>query len=78
MEHIENDVFLLKELWGLLAKESYFYVTVPAYNLLWSQHDIHAGNFRRYQLKRLLDDLRKIGFKIHFGSYIFRFLPLIV
>ena len=77
LEHIEFDVLLLKELWSLLAKESYLYITVPAYNLLWSQHDIHAGHFRRYQLKKLLDDLKKIGFKIHFGSYIFRFLPLI-
>ena len=53
VEHIEDDVAFLKHLHDLLEPGGMLYLTVPAYNFLWSDADDYAGHFRRYSCKSL-------------------------
>ncbi|MDA3926946.1 MAG: methyltransferase domain-containing protein [Kiritimatiellae bacterium] len=76
LEHIEEDRDFLRSIHGLIKKDGFLYLTVPAYNALWSNEDVHAGHFRRYGLKGLSAAIDSSGFEIVFASYIFRFLPI--
>jgi len=62
VEHIENDVEFLKSIHSFLEKDGLLYITVPAYNFLWSKDDISAGHYRRYTLKSIEKKLKEIGF----------------
>jgi SAM-dependent methyltransferase len=76
VEHIENDLGFLRQLWDLLEPGGMLYLTVPAYNFLWSHEDVDAGHFRRYTLGALEKKLCEVGLETVFGTYIFGFLPL--
>ena len=78
IEHIENDLDLLKSIKGLMKNEGYLYATVPSYPFLWSEKDVVAGHYRRYTLDNISDVLKTAGFRVVFSSYIFRFLPIFV
>jgi SAM-dependent methyltransferase len=75
VEHIEDDIGFLRHLWDLLEPEGMLYLTVPAYNFLWSHEDVDAGHFRRYTLASMEKKLREAGLEPVFGTYIFAFLP---
>jgi SAM-dependent methyltransferase len=76
IEHIEDDLVFLRHLWDLLEPGGMLYLSVPAYNFLWSHEDVDARHFRRYSLASLKMKLLEAEFKSVFGTYIFRFLPL--
>jgi hypothetical protein len=76
VEHIENDLGFLRQLWDLLEPGGMLYLTVPAYNFLWSHEDVDAGHFRRYTLGALEKKLCEVGLETVFGTFIFGFLPL--
>lgn len=78
LEHIENDQEFLEAIYHSLKKGSRLYISVPAYQFLWSDADIFADHFRRYSLRTLKEKLVKAKFKIEFASYIFSFLPAII
>ena len=78
VEHIEDDLAFLRHLWELLEPSGMLYITVPAYNFLWSQHDVTAGHCRRYTCSGLSNQLASVGFHICFGTYFFRVLPITV
>lgn len=78
VEHIENEQAILRHLYELLEPGGMFYLTVPAFSFLWSRHDLYAGHFRRYYCATLCNNLKKIGFTIHFSSYFFSFLLFII
>ena len=78
VEHIEDDVGFLKHLWDLLVPGGMLYLTVPAYQLLWSQEDVDGGHFRRYTLRNLKKKIMHSGFDISYSSYIFSYLPIFV
>jgi len=78
VEHIENDVEFLKHLWDLLIPGGMLYLTVPAYQALWSQEDVEGGHFRRYTTQGLKKKLQQTGFSVRYSTYIFAFLPLII
>lgn len=75
LEHIEDDVSFLRTLHSLLAKKGRLYLTVPAYNFLWSFDDDDAGHYRRYTVRTLRKQLASAGFEIEYASYLFSFLP---
>ncbi len=56
--------------------DGYLYITVPSFSFLWSSEDELAGHFRRYNINQLENLLTQNGFKIHYSSYLFSFLPL--
>ena len=76
VEHIKDDLGFLRHLWDLLEPGGMLYLSVPAYNFLWSHEDVDAGHFRRYSLASLKMKLLEAEFKSVFGTHIFRFLPL--
>lgn len=76
VEHIEDDLGFLRHLWDLLEPGGMLYLTVPAYNFLWSHEDVNAGHFRRYTLGAMEKKLVKAGLEPSFKTYIFACLPL--
>lgn len=76
LEHIEDHDAFLKSIYEFIRPGGKLYITVPAYNFLWSGEDISAGHFRRYTLSGLEAVLLKNGFVTEFSSYFFFFLPL--
>jgi SAM-dependent methyltransferase len=74
LEHIEHDLGFLEHLNELLMPGGVLYLTVPAFQLLWSQEDIDAGHFRRYSLKQMEQRLVQAGFELAFSTYIFQWL----
>lgn len=75
VEHIANDRQFLSGIHSFLLPNGRVYLTVPAYQWLWSHEDVEAGHFRRYTLGGMCRTLRETGFEIEFASYIFAFLP---
>ena len=79
LEHIQEDESALQE-WGRLLKPGgYVLLTVPAYQWLWSGHDVSLGHFRRYTASGLEEVVRAAGFEMCKRSYAITFsFPLIV
>jgi len=75
IEHIEEDKKFLKTIFNLLTKEGRIYITVPAFNFLWSKEDEAAGHFRRYTVKSLSALLKASGYHVDYVTYIFSLLP---
>lgn len=76
VEHLENADSLLKKIKSSLSKNGRLYLTVPAYNFLWSSEDVSAGHFRRYRRKTIHEALGAAGFSIAYSTYFFSLLPL--
>jgi 2-polyprenyl-3-methyl-5-hydroxy-6-metoxy-1,4-benzoquinol methylase len=76
LEHIEDDIGFLRSLKDLISRQGRIYLTVPAFQFLWSDEDVSARHARRYRLKDLCKSLETAGFEIEYSSYFFRFLPL--
>lgn len=75
LEHIEDDVLFLKQLHELLTEDGLLYLTIPAYQFLWSNEDSGAGHHRRYSLNSIVNKLNKVGFEIKYSTYIFSIVP---
>lgn len=78
LEHIPDDIFSLKEANNALNKDGYLFITVPAFQFLWTEHDALAHHIRRYTKKDLENKLISSGFKIVKISYFnfFLFTPI--
>ncbi len=76
VEHIPDDRAFLREVHRFLQQNGLVYLTVPAYQWLWSNEDEEAGHFRRYTLSRMKRVLRDTGFQVVFSTYFFFPLPL--
>lgn len=69
LEHIDDDVAALGALYGRLKPNGVLLVTVPAYNFLWSHHDVvneHKRRYHRVQLERLM---HKVGYHVKYMTY---------
>ncbi|MEN9205470.1 MAG: methyltransferase domain-containing protein [Thermostichales cyanobacterium SZTDM-1c_bins_54] len=64
IEHVEDDLGLLKQVQQILQPEGQVLVTVPAYPWMWSQHDVLNHHYRRYSKAQLAQVLRESGFQI--------------
>ena len=49
IEHTPDDVLTLTELRAWLKPGGWLLVTVPAYQALWSRHDVANHHYRRYR-----------------------------
>ena len=74
VEHIEDDAGFMRLIHSYLQPNGTLYITVPAYQFLWSNDDVRAGHFRRYTIKTLSSLLRECGFEVEYCSYLFSFL----
>ena len=76
VEHLPNDLSFLNMLYELLENDGKLYLTVPAYNFLWSHEDVEAGHFNRYTIQSISRKLEKLNFSILYSTYFFSPLPL--
>ena len=75
IEHVEDDQLAVEEMQRVCKPGGLVYITVPAYNFLWSEHDEVNHHFRRYTLGGLkkLFDRKRVKFLYHsyFNSLLF-------
>lgn len=69
LEHIKADSNALREWNRILKKDGILIIFVPAFGFLWSKHDDVNCHYRRYSLKKLVDDLKENKFDISKASY---------
>ncbi len=69
LEHIPGDEIAIGEVYRVLRKNGLFVVTVPAYQWLFSQHDVALHHMRRYTKKEMTNKLKAAGFEIQQASY---------
>jgi hypothetical protein len=78
IEHIDNDSSFLKYLNTLsfVGPETVFLITVPAFQILFSSHDIFLGHYRRYTATLLKNNIKKSGLSAFKTGYFFTSLLL--
>jgi len=69
IEHIEKDVAALARIGGLTKEQGLVVITVPAYQWLWSEHDIANHHKRRYTKASLLSTMKIAGLEVVYCSY---------
>lgn len=69
LEHIEDDEQALRGFLDCLSAHGRLLLTVPAYQFLWSNHDVALHHHRRYTLRGLRRKLEKAGYEIVKGTY---------
>jgi ubiquinone/menaquinone biosynthesis C-methylase UbiE len=69
LEHIDKDQQAMKECFRVLKPGGKLVAFVPAFESLWSEHDVVAQHQRRYSKKEFLRRLRSAGFSIEYSSY---------
>lgn len=79
LEHIPADRAMLASLHEVMRPGGMLYLTVPAFDWLWSSSDVYAGHFRRYSpsglAELLLDRFDILYSTCFFGALI---LPILV
>jgi SAM-dependent methyltransferase len=79
IEHIEDDIEAMRELYRILKPNGFLITTVPAFMFLWGYHDEKYGHFRRYTKPSFCRLAVQAGFKVKKSRYfkILFFLPLL-
>ncbi len=75
VEHTPDDVRALAELRRVAKPGGWLVLTVPAYQALWSLHDVANHHYRRYNRATLARPAREAGWVVERMSY-FNSLPL--
>ena len=80
IEHVEDDIRFLNDLYSRIEKGTTLFINVPALKHLWSETDDYAGHFRRYNLKDIkriekLTNFNVIDYTYYFSHY---YLPLFI
>ena len=79
LEHVPDDGALLRSYVAAAAPGTRFIVTVPAFNWLWSEHDVFLEHYRRYTLGGITAVCRAAGLEIETSCYFYAtVLPLAV
>jgi SAM-dependent methyltransferase len=75
LEHIEDDRGYLRGVLRYLKPGGRLYLTVPAYQWLWSRNDVTSGHKRRYTIATLREVVAAAGYRIDYATYFFSLLP---
>ena len=74
LEHVGDDAALLRQYTAGLATGARVIVTVPAFQSLWSGHDVFLEHYRRYRLGQLEALVRDAGLEPVKGRYFYGLL----
>lgn len=74
LEHVDNDVGVVRHYAAKVPSGAHFLVTVPAFRFLWSGHDVFLEHKRRYTLPEIEKTLRDAGLTVVKGAYFFGFI----
>jgi 2-polyprenyl-3-methyl-5-hydroxy-6-metoxy-1,4-benzoquinol methylase len=78
IEHVEDDVDLVRKYANKVAPGTRFIATVPAFMWLWSGHDVFLEHFRRYTLRGIERVLQAGALTVEIGCYFYAaVLPLV-
>lgn len=77
LEHVDDDVALLCDYVAKASSGTHFLISVPAFQALWSAHDVFLEHKRRYTLPQLESSIHASGLQIERSAYYFGLvLPL--
>ena len=71
LEHIEDDYAILADIKKRLGSHAWFFITVPAFQSVWSSHDVFLGHYRRYTIPMLEKLLQSQQSQIAASYYIY-------
>lgn len=71
LEHVDGDLALLRDYVHKVPSGAYFLITVPAFQFLWSAHDVFLEHKRRYRLNQIEDLVKQAGLTVKTGAYYF-------
>ena len=74
LEHVDDDGQLLRQYLHKVPAGSTFVITVPAFQFLWSSHDVFLEHRRRYTAASLARTVRDAGLEIERLHYFFALL----
>lgn len=78
LEHLPDDVTVLRDLHRMLKPGGHLILTVPAHLSLWSYFDEAAHHCRRYEPPELKEKLGQAGYQVEFlSSYMASIFPLV-
>jgi len=79
VEHIEKDIEFLQMLFekNYITKTTKIFITVPAFQSLYTTHDDFLGHYRRYNNNTLIKTIKQAGFqKLKVGYFFTSLLPV--
>ena len=71
LEHVDSDVSLLRTYVDKAPSGSKFLISVPAFQFLWSPHDVFLEHKRRYRLGHIESVAQDAGLTVIRGNYFF-------
>ncbi len=71
LEHVDDDVGLLREYVDKVPSGSHFLITVPAFQFMWSDHDVFLEHKRRYTLEHIEGTVRGAELELVRSAYYF-------
>lgn len=74
LEHVDDAAGLVHLYAGKVPSGAHFLVTVPAFQFLWSGHDVFLEHKRRYRLPEIEQTMRDAGLDVVRGAYYFGFI----
>jgi len=78
LEHVPDDSNMLNKYVQDLERDSLVLITVPAFQFLWSSHDVFLDHYRRYTMKTIEELVVKAGLTPVKSRYYFGILfPLV-
>jgi len=69
IEHVDDDLGILAQLHEVVKPGGHLIVTVPAFQMLWSEHDVINLHKRRYRASGLRRLIEEAGFAIERVTY---------
>jgi SAM-dependent methyltransferase len=78
IEHVDDDVALIRAYTDRMPRGSMVLVTVPAFQFLWSGHDVFLEHKRRYTRASLHGAIDRAGLKVIRSRYFFSVLLPVV
>ena len=69
LEHTRDDSLVLEKANELLVSHGHLVLSVPAFMLLWSQHDVVNEHYRRYTRRELVSKVERAGLSVTRATY---------